>query len=224
MAGSNGSFGFLKSTRARVLTVLLVAQLAGVFAVSRREAVPPARPLAEFPSQVGAWTVVQEGVVDKETMEVLRADDVLNRTYADVAQGRGANLFVAYFKSQRTGQTPHSPKNCLPGAGWMPSKSDVRAIQIPGRAEPILVNRYVVSRGDEKSLVLYWYQTRGRVVASEYRAKLYLVADAIRTNRTDTALVRVVVPVIGDNPDAASAAAEQFVQAFFTTLRQHLPS
>jgi EpsI family protein len=224
MAGSNGSFEFLKSTRARALTVLLLAQVAGVFAVSRREAEPPARPLAEFPRQVGGWTAVQDGVVDEETKAVLRADDILNRTYADEAQQRAANLFVAYFKSQRTGQTPHSPKNCLPGAGWMPSKSDVYAIQIPGRAEPILVNRYLVSRGDDKSLVLYWYQTRGRVVASEYRAKLYLVADAIRTNRTDTALVRVVVPVIGDDSGAASAAAEQFVQAFFTPLLQHLPS
>jgi EpsI family protein len=224
MPGSDGSFGFLKSTRARVLTVLLVAQLAGVFAVSRREAVPLARPLAEFPRQVGEWTAVEEGVVDKETMDVLRADDILTRTYVDAAGGRGANLFVAFFKSQRTGQAPHSPKNCLPGAGWMPSKSDIRAIPIPGRAEPIRVNRYVVSRGDDKSLVLYWYQTRDRVVASEYRAKFYLIADAIRTNRTDTALVRVVVPVTGDDPEKATTTAEQFVQAFFTALRQYLPS
>ena len=224
MPGSDGRFGFLKSTPARVLTVLLLAQLAGLFAVSRREMVPLARPLAEFPRQVGVWTMAEEGVVEREVMDVLRADDVLTRTYYDPAQGRAANLFVAYFKSQRTGQAPHSPKNCLPGSGWMPSKSDLRAITIPGRAEPIEVNRYIVSRGDDKSLVLYWYQTRDRVVASEYRAKFHLIADAIRSNRTDTALVRVVVPVIGDDPEAATAAAERFVQAFFTTLRQLLPS
>jgi EpsI family protein len=224
MPGSDGSFGFLKSTRARVLTVLLLAQLAGLFAVSRREAVPLARPLAEFPKQVGGWTLAQEGVVDQETMDVLRADDLLTRTYVDAARGRGANLFVAFFKSQRTGQAPHSPKNCLPGSGWTPSQSDVRAISIPGRAEPIRVNRYLVSKGDDKSLVLYWYQTRDRVIASEYRAKFYLIADAIRSNRTDTALVRVVVPVAGDDSDTATRDAEQFVQAFFTTLRQYLPS
>jgi EpsI family protein len=224
MPATNGSFGFLKSTPARVLTVVLLAQLAGLFAISRQEKVPLERPLSEFPSQLGAWQMVEEGTVEKEVMDILRADDVLTRTYFDAPRGRAANLFVAYFKSQRAGQAPHSPKNCLPGAGWTPSRSDVRTISIPGRAEPIQVNRYIVSRGDDKSVVLYWYQSRDRVIASEYRAKLYLVADAIRSNRTDTALVRVVVPVFRDDPTLATQTAEQFVQAFFATLRQYLPS
>ena len=217
-------FRFLKGTPARVLTALLLLQMAGFVAVSRRETVPLTRPLSELPSQLGAWSLVQESDVDQETMAVLRADDVLSRVYADPAQGRGASLFVAYFKSQRTGQAPHSPKNCLPGAGWTPSESDVVAIPIPGRAEPIAVNRYVVSKGDEKSVVLYWYQSRDRVVASEYRAKFYLVADAIRYNHTDTALVRVVVPVSGNDTDAATNTAEEFVRASFVALRRHLPA
>jgi EpsI family protein len=223
MAGNSGIFGFLKGTPARVLTVLLLAQAAGMLAVSRQEKVPLARPLSDFPIQLGVWSLVQEGFVDQETMDVLRADDVLTRFYADPS-GRGASLFVAYFKSQRTGQTPHSPKNCLPGSGWTPSESDILSISIPGRARPIRVNRYVVAKGDDKSVVLYWYQTRDRVIASEYRAKFYLVADAIRYNRTDTALVRVVVPVSGNDSSASTKAATDFVQAFFTTLRQYLPS
>jgi EpsI family protein len=195
-----------------------------MFAVSRREAVPLARPLGEFPAQLGAWSQAQEGFVDQETLDVLRADDVLSRTYADPARGRGASLFVAFFKSQRTGQAPHSPKNCLPGSGWTPSESDVRAIQVPGRDQPISVNRYVVSKGEDKSVVLYWYQSRDRVIASEYRAKFYLVADAIRYNRTDTALVRVVVPVSGGDVAVATNTAVEFVQAFFMSLRRHLPA
>jgi EpsI family protein len=224
MPESNGSFGFLKSTHAKVLTVVLFAQVAGMFAVSRTEVVPEARPLSGFPKQVGSWMTIQEGVVEKETMDVLRADDVLTRTYADIAHNRGANLFVAFFKSQRTGRAPHSPKNCLPGSGWAPSESGVDTIAIPGRPEPIRVNRYVVSKGEDKSVVLYWYQSRNRVIASEYRAKLYLVADAIRYNRTDTALVRVVVPVLGNDTATATRTAEQFVQALFTTLHHYLPS
>ncbi len=224
MDESRGMFRFLKSTPARLLTAVLLLQMAGFFAVSRRETVPLAHPLSELPSQLGAWNLVQESQVDQETMDVLRADDVLSRFYADPAQRRGASLFVAYFKSQRTGQAPHSPKNCLPGAGWTPSESDVVAIPISGRPEPISVNRYVVAKGDEKSVVLYWYQSRDRVIASEYRAKFYLVADAIRLNHTDTALVRVIVPVSGNDTATATTTAEEFVQAFFMSLRRQLPA
>lgn len=224
MAESSAPFRFLKSTPARVLTAVLLLQVAGMFAISRRETVPLARPLSQFPTQLGAWSMFQESEADQETLDVLRADDTLSRTYTNPARGIGANLFVAYFKSQRTGQTPHSPKNCLPGSGWAPSESDVHAIRIPGRAQPILVNRYVVSKGEDKSVVLYWYQSRDRVVASEYRAKFYLVADAIQYNRTDTALVRVVVPVSGNDSATATRTADQFVQAFFADLRQYLPS
>jgi EpsI family protein len=224
MAAANGVFGFLNGKPARVLTVLLLAQLVGLVAVSRKETVPLERPLEQFPAVLGEWTMVNEATVEKDVMDVLRADDVLSRTYEDRVNERGANLFVAYFKSQRAGQAPHSPKNCLPGSGWMPSESDTLAIPVAGRAEPIQVNRYVVAKGEDRSVVLYWYQSRNRTIASEYRAKFYLVADAIRYNRTDTALVRVVVPVNQNGTAAATETATQFVQAFFTILRQYLPS
>jgi EpsI family protein len=223
MPAANGAFGFLGGKPARVLTVLLLAQLAGVFAVSRKELVPLARPLDQFPAVLGDWAMVEDAAVEKDVMDVLRADDVLSRTYADPVKQRGASLFIAYFKSQRAGQAPHSPKNCLPGSGWMPSESGVLAIPIAGQAEPIRVNRYVVAKGEDQSVVLYWYQSRNRTIASEYRAKLYLVADAIRYNRTDTALVRVVVPVNRDETAPATDTATAFVQAFFTPLRQYLP-
>lgn len=223
MPAANGAFGFLNGKPARVLTALLLAQLVGVFAVSRKETVPLARPLDQFPVVLGDWTMEQESTVEKDVMDVLRADDVLSRTYTDRVNQQGANLFIAYFKSQRAGQAPHSPKNCLPGSGWMPSESGMLAIPIAGRSEPIEVNRYVVAKGEDRSVVLYWYQSRNHTIASEYRAKFYLVADAIRYNRTDTALVRVVVPVNRNETAAATDTAAEFVQAFFTTLRQYLP-
>jgi EpsI family protein len=99
----------------------------------------------------------------------------------------------------------------------------VISVSVPGEVEPIRVNRYLVAKGEEKSVVLYWYQTRNRVIASEYQAKLYLVADAIRYNRTDTALVRVTVPVTDNQEAAAGEEAVQFVQSFFSALRQYLP-
>ncbi len=207
----------------RFLTVVLVAQAAVFYGLSRGENVHASRPLNEFPATLNDWRMVREEVVEKDAMDVLRADDALKRIYAQLPAGRSANLFVAYFKSQRTGQTPHSPKNCLPGNGWAPSESGIISVRIPGELQPIEVNRYIVSKGEQRSVVLYWYQTSRRVIASEYAAKIYSVADAIRYNRTDTALVRVVVPA-DDSPAAATDAAVNFVQALFGPLRHYLPS
>jgi EpsI family protein len=161
--------------------------------------------------------------VEPETLAVLKADDTLTRWYVNPANG-GANLFVAYFKTQRTGQSPHSPKNCLPGAGWTPSSTGLLDVPIPATGETIRINRYVVSKGDSKSVVLYWYQTQSRVIADEFAAKFYLVSDSIKHHRSDTALVRVVVPVIGDHEQQAIDQGEAFVQSVYPVLRSYLPS
>jgi EpsI family protein len=217
-------WGFLSRPPAQLLTGFLVLQAVCFYSLSHGEKVPLARPLADFPHQLGSWRQLQEGYIDAETMAVLRADDVLSRVYGSPEVGDAGSLFVAYFKSQRAGQTPHSPKNCLPGSGWVPSASDAITIHVAGRSRPIVVNRYVVSRGNDKSVVLYWYQSRDRVVASEYWAKLYAAADAVRYDRTDTALVRVIVQIRDQGEAQATAHAVAFVQTFFGPLRQFLPA
>jgi EpsI family protein len=221
MANENS---LLRNKYARILTAALVIQAALFYATSRGENVPNLQPLRDFPRQVGGWTMTQEGYVDEETQAVLKADDTLTRSYASPKYRLRPNLFVAYFKTQRTGKAPHSPKNCLPGSGWESSREDFLDVTIPGIAEPITVNRYIVAKGEDKSLVLYWYQTQRRVVASEYKAKLLTVEDAIRYNRTDTALVRVVIPVLGNDDMAAQREAVEFVQSFFVPLRKYLPA
>jgi EpsI family protein len=214
---------FLNSPRTRWLTILLLAQAAVLYGFSRKEAVPPSPPLKSMPGDVpGGWRLLQEGVIEPEVQQVLKADDLLSRTYRN-AEGLPLHLFVAAFRSQRTGQAPHSPKNCLPGAGWVPSKSEITTLDIPGRA-PIELNQYVVQKGDSASVVLYWYQSRDRSVASEYKAKYYVVRDALAENRTDTALIRVVVPFDGKDPKEATAAARDFIQHAFPLIRAHLPS
>jgi EpsI family protein len=214
---------FLKSTPARVVTLVLVLHAALFYTLSHGEAVLLVRPLAEFPKQIGEWRMIQEGVLDQETRDILKADDYLTRDYVSPSSTETVNFYVAFFRTQRTGQTPHSPKNCLPGGGWVPSASSIVDVAIPGRAQPIRVNQYIVAKGPLRDVVMYWYQSHGRVVASEYAAKIYVVADALRYNRTDTALVRVVVPVTGSDDDAVRIARE-FVVAFFTPLAQFLPS
>jgi EpsI family protein len=224
MPDGKPKLGFLRSRQARILTAALIVQAVLFYTLSHGEAVPNPRPLSELSTQLGNWTMTREGVMEQAILDVLRADDTVNRIYEQSGTGRVAGLFVAYFKTQRTGQTPHSPKNCLPGSGWVPSASEVTAIPIPGEREPIRVNLYHVARGPQKSVVLYWYQTWHRVIASEYMAKIYLVTDAIRYNRSDTALVRVVIPVTNNDERKATKAAVEFVQSFFTPLRQFLPS
>lgn len=223
MAATEVSRAWWQTPQARALSILLILQAAAFYGFSRKETPPPHRPLREFPVQIGAWQMVEEGVVEPEIQEVLKADDTLNRTYFDPARGLPVGLFVAYFKSQRTGANPHSPKNCLPGGGWAPLTSDSVAIPVPGRQQPIQVNRYIIAKGENRSAVLYWYQSRNRVIASEYWAKFYLVADAIRYNRTDTALVRITVPVAAEQEQAAVEAGISFAQACFPHLEQFLP-
>ena len=216
--------GFLHSRAALILSVLLIAQAVVLYGFRREEIKPEHRPLAESPVQYGSWVSIGDNVVEKDIQEVLKADDLLNRTFANPSNGRTANLFVAYFASQRTGKTPHSPKNCLPGSGWVPSEQDIVQVSVPGRPDPLEVNRYIVQRGDARSLVMYWYQSRDRVVASEYKAKLYVMADAIRHNRTDTALVRVVISLTNrDDSAGARAVAEDFIKSFYGPLRTHFP-
>ncbi|HYZ85177.1 MAG TPA: EpsI family protein [Bryobacteraceae bacterium] len=205
------------------MTVALVSQAILSYGFTRHEILPANKPLAEVPTQIGDYRMVQEGVVEKEVMDVLRADEVLTRSYARMGGAAAPHLFVAYFRTQRAGQAPHSPKNCLPGSGWVQEVADTHQVAVPGR-DPITVNRYIVAKGENRSLVMYWYQSRDRVVASEYSAKFYVVADAIRYNRTDTALVRVTVPIINGQADAAQQEADEFVRQSFGTVRKHFPA
>ena len=219
------SFRFLNSTPARLVTVALVLQGGLLYSSIRPEFVPTSLPLAQVPTSVDGWELKQEGVVEPEIQAVLQADDLLNRTYQK-ADSPPINLFVAAFRSQRTGKTPHSPKNCLPGSGWLQVQEGVVNLDA-GIGSPIQVNHYIVSSGDSRALVLYWYQSRDRVVADEFKAKFWVMADAIRYNRTDTALVRVVVsfdPKRGLDENQAEKYAEEFVRSFYTPVRRNLPA
>jgi EpsI family protein len=219
----------LNSRAARIVTALLLVQAALLYSAVRPEIVPTSRPLDEMPVALGSWNLAQTGVIEQEVLDVLKADDILNRVYCNSANpdctrtGEGlANLFVAGFRTQRSGKAPHSPKNCLPGSGWVPLSSGEITIDV-GRSAPISVNRYLIAYGSQRQLVLYWYQSRDRAVASEYRAKFWVMADAIRLNRTDTALVRVVIPVVNRDEAKAQATATDFVKSFYSPLLDYLP-
>jgi EpsI family protein len=214
---------FLRSRYIQILTLVLVVQAALFYTASHGEGTPLPLPLSGMPARVGDWKLAQEGVVDDETKAVLRADDLLTRWY--VGPEGGANLFIAYFKTQRAGQSPHSPKNCLPGAGFQPVANESGRIDVAVDGGSIHINKYVVAQGDNESVVLYWYQSQGRVIADEFAAKFYLIADSIRRHRSDTALVRVVVPVTDHTTrQQASRTAVDFVQAMYPVISSWLPA
>jgi EpsI family protein len=216
-------FNFLKSRSAMLLSAFLIVQCSLFYGFSRGETTPVTKPLETFPTQLGNWHMVQQGVMEQEIKDVLRADDYVTRDYA-ASPTEAANLFVAFFKSQRSGQTPHSPKNCLPGAGWVWTVSDTIPVTVPGRQTPIEINRYVISKGEDKALVLYWYQSRDRVVAKEYQAAAYVAWDALRYNRTDTSIVKVTLRIVNNREDAATQTGIDFIKSFYATLRQYFPA
>jgi EpsI family protein len=166
--------------------------------------------------------------MENKVLKVLGVDDYLNRVYYRPDRA-AAGLYIGYYNSQRQGDSIHSPQNCLPGSGWEPLERSDLAIPVATAAgsQDISVNRYLIQKGVDRQLVLYWYQSHGRVVASEYWSKFFLVRDAVRLNRTDAALVRVVVPIAGGDDSGEGRAERQavdFVKALFPQLPQYLPS
>ena len=213
-------------TRVIAVLVLLAAAWVPVARADRAEETPLRTSFALFPMQLGEWQGSQRPPFSDKVLAVLGLDDYLTRWYT--RGQRGADLYIGYWQSQRQGDAIHSPQNCLPGAGWEPISQRLLAFADPRNpaGEPLSVNRIVIQKGVQKQLVLYWYQSRGRVVGSEYWSKIYLVMDAARYNRTDAALVRIVVPFAGNA--AAETAAEKealdFVNVLLPQLGNFLPN
>jgi len=211
-----------------ILRFTLAVALIGLTAIllqarGRGEVIPKHVPLSSFPAQLGNWEGA-EVPLDKETLEVLGAGDFMERVYQD-PDGKlpEVDLFLAYFSSQRAGDTIHSPQHCLPGAGWNPEQRTRILLSPPGH-DPFPANRYVISKAESRRLVLYWYWAHDRGVASEYWAKYYLVKDAIRMNRSDGALVRITTDMSpGESPDAAEQRLLPFTTDVFPLLDNYIP-
>ncbi|HLM55804.1 MAG TPA: EpsI family protein [Pyrinomonadaceae bacterium] len=203
-----------------LLLALLVAGGAVVnFWSAAGEARVARAPLATLPAEVGGWRQAgADSRFDKAIEEVLAADDYVARDYRS-PDGRLASLYVGYYKTQRTGATYHSPLNCLPGSGWTMSEAGTVEIKPADGGSSFEANRYIVEHGQDRQLLVYWYQGRGRAVANEYWDKVYTVLDSIRLRRSDGAMVRVLVPVRGSEEQALETA-----RAFAAQLAPGLPA
>jgi EpsI family protein len=208
----------------RFLPVLAVLVFPALVLARRaqREVLPAYTPLANFPAQIDGMQA-QDLALTPDELRVLGPGQFLLRNYFGPGGAAPINLYIAFFPSQRSGDTIHSPKNCLPGAGWAPLESQRIPLRGPDGSS-VSVERYLIGRGADRDAVLYWYQAHGRTTPSEYWAKFYLVSDAIRLNRTDGALVRVVVPMEAkDASGDAEQRAVHFAETILPALGSYIP-
>lgn len=193
--------------------------------------VPPSRPLSELPHTIGTRTAT-DIPLDQETLDVLGKGDFLNRVYTPPPGTRAARpgdlaqiaLFIGYFPTQRTGQSIHSPQNCLPGAGWTFQSAGV-AVLTDATGKSYSVGDYLIVNGSSTEEVLYWYQMHGRSIANDYKAKLFTLEDSIRYARTDAALVRFTT-IVGPGEDRAQARqrAVDFAEQITPLLPAYIPN
>lgn len=207
--------------RFAVLVIFLLSTALFLHSRNKPEQLPPHQSLQSFPIILGD-NFGQEVQMTKEELDVLGDGEFMHRVYRSQA-APPIDFFIAFFPTQRTGSTIHSPQNCLPGAGWTPVESG--RISIPGpNGSSLSVNRYIMAKGLDREMVLYWYQSQGRVVASEYWSKFYLVEDSIRSHRSDGALVRVITFLNrGEATDVAQARAVDFAEQALPHLDSYIP-
>jgi EpsI family protein len=200
---------------------VLAAALLLLHLRSTGEAVPIRKPLDSFPARIGEWQGRGGIVLGPDILGRLKLTDYVLRTYVDGA-GRNLSLYVAYWDTQRKGALIHSPKNCLPGAGWEPVEATVLTVPLSAGHPSISVNRYLIQKEREQQVAIYWYQAQGRAIAGEVPARVAMVRSALVRNRTDAAIVRVMSPVYG-NVSETSDRLVAYVQAIYPLLGEFLP-
>jgi EpsI family protein len=226
----------MRSTRFWTVVLLMVVTLGLLLHRGDADNVPPSDPLNLMPSTIDGMTA-RDIPLEDDVLTVLGKGDFLNRLYSvpdpqfaatRPNAGPGAaypiGVFIGYFATQRTGQSIHSPQHCLPGAGWTFESSRYSSLDdINGKR--FNVGEYVINNGESRQFVVYWYQAHGRSIANEYRAKSYMLADAIRYNRTDGALVRVITPIASsESVDTARERAVRFTSRMTPYLPQFIPN
>lgn len=197
---------------------ILSLTLAASVRFDRRQPETMARPFRAIPYSLAGWSYTEDAVLPPNTLKHLAPTDSLSRVY--IKKSCQLSLFAAFYAEQRTGESIHSPKHCLPGSGWEIWRYGSATMLVDGRPETI--NRYSIEKRGTRKVVLYWYQSKDRIIASEYAGKLQLMKDALWSGRTAGALVRIVLP---DDEDAiqeglafATAVTPEVAKSFSSTL------
>jgi EpsI family protein len=179
--------------------LMLSATLAASKLTEPRLPQPLEKPLDTIPWNIAGFRGSPNPPLGEDVLGQLMADSYLLRTYRN--ERMDADLFIAFYARQRAGESMHSPKHCLPGAGW--EIWDYGSTQIPFNGTRVTVNKYSINHGGDRRVVLYWYQSKGRIIASEYLGKLLLARDTLMQDSTAGSIVRIIVP---DRPGTVEEA------------------
>ena len=205
-----------------IASMIMLAAMGYLFVFSGNEAVPSRIPLSSFPSVIGTWKGT-ESHFDQRVYDVLGVDDSILMNYLSPGSNY-IQLYVGYYQSQREGDLIHSPKNCLPGAGWLITRTSIENLIVPGNPQRnIDVIRLLMEKDGAKQVVLYWFQSRGRFIASEYLQKIYMVWDSLTKHRTDEAFVRLITPVGPEGETSTTEYLKKFAGQLIPVLETYLP-
>jgi exosortase D (VPLPA-CTERM-specific) len=206
---------------AYLCSVVLFAPCAllGTLLMERAESPPPRTAFVDFPMKISGWRG-QPYPLEQKYIDTLRFDDYVLADYR-LSPQQQVNFYAAYYRSQRKGQSAHSPQSCLPGGGWEIASLTQAELPVSDQTmEPLRANRVVIQKGEQKQIVLYWFKQRERQLTSEYLVKMYLLWDAFSRQRTDGALVRLAALV---NPGESESAVDQRLREFAVAVGEELP-
>ncbi len=202
-----------------VAILVLTALLTFVFSQSERTRLNKSFDL--FPLEIGEWKGVKD-TLDQKVYNILGVEDYILGNYQN-RQGNRINLYVGFYQSQKEGDLIHSPKNCMPGAGWNIIKTDQEPLVFQKGEIPSSVIRLLLQKGGEKQIVLYWFHSRGRIIGSEYMQKIWLVIDSMTKRRTDGAFVRLISPII-KSEETTDKLLTEFAREIKPILDEYIPS
>ena len=202
-----------------IIAIMLITAMLTGFA-SHSERIAPNKPFSEFPLEIGQWKGVK-GEMDQKVYNILGIEDYILADYRKTSR-ETVNLYVGFYQSQKEGDIIHSPKNCMPGAGWKITETSIETIKMDD-TENIKAIKLLLQKGAEKQIVLYWFQSRGRIISSEYMQKIWLVIDSVTKHRTDGSFVRLISPVAVDESTTLKVLKE-FANKVYPVLNEHIPS
>ncbi len=206
-------------------TASILMVLCAVFLnyINHPEDIQPNKPFSTFPKKIGEWTGKEERF-DEKINDILGVDDYILGNYYST-NGKRINLYVGFYQSQREGDLIHSPKHCLPGAGWNIIENTIEELNISeSGSRKMKLIKLIIRKGDRKQIVLYWFQSRGRIISSEYTQKIYLVIDSVLKHRTDGSFVRLMAPLEDGDEAAALGRLNDFTRLLLPILNEYIPS
>lgn len=209
-----------------ILAGIMVLTMIVLGLSSHSEVIKPNKPFDTFPMTIGPWTGTSS-TFDQEVYNILGVDDSILASY-QTTDGRFVEVYVGFYQSQKEGDLIHSPKNCMPGSGWNIARTSIETVDVgqTGKTDGetnIKVIKLILVKGSQKQVVFYWFQSRGRIISSEYMQKIWLVYDSITKYRTDGSFVRLISPVI-ENEDKALEVLKEFTRAIYPHLNEYIPS